>query len=149
MILVFDGAKIRRICVTGLSLCYTDFAIRIKWRLFVSLGRLGAEEILWVVAAEIDDNLLENDAGILRMERQCVYLARSVERQFYLLFHHTAGNGGVVDAVDVLGLLVEAAVEVDADGLAAIEGYIVDETALIEKVESRLGDDVDFYSGER
>ena len=34
-------------------------------------------------------------------------------------------------------------------GLTAVDGDVIDETALVEEIEGRLGDDVDFYRGRR
>ena len=109
----------------------------------VGLGRLTAEEELALVAAKVDDDLLEDDAGILWMDGQGVDILRGREGKRHLLLHHTTGDGGVVDAVDVLRLLVEVGVEVDAHGTIAVDRYIVDEAALVEEVEGRFGDDVD------
>ena len=55
--------------------------------------------------------------------------------QFDDLLHHTTGDGGIVDTVDVLWLLVQVAVEVHADGLSIVDADRIDESALIEEVE--------------
>ena len=43
-----------------------------------------------------------------------------------LFFHDAFGNGGVVDGIDILGFLVEVAVEIHADGLLAVNGHVID-----------------------
>ena len=72
------------------------------------------------------------------MQRQRVSVFAAVYRQFHDLLHHATCNRRIVDGVDVLGLLVELAVEVHADRLSAVDGNVVDEAALVEEVECRL-----------
>ena len=50
------------------------------------------------------------------------------------VLHHSLGDSGVVDAVDILGLLVEIAVEVYYLCLTAVNAYTICETVLFEEV---------------
>ena len=61
-------------------------------------------------------------------------LAR-VNGELDLFFHHALGDSGVVDGIDILGLFVEVAVEIHTDRFLAVDGHVVDETALIQEVE--------------
>ena len=107
------------------------------------IRRLVAEEIGGLVAAVVDDNLLEDDAGVAGVQRQVVRGALAYG-QVYRLLHHAAGDGGVVLGVHV-GLTVdEGLVEVDGLRVAAVEADGVLMAADVEEVEGRLDDDVDF-----
>ena len=75
------------------------------------------------------------------MNRQGVCLTVS-DRQFYDLLNDAAGNGGIVDGIDVPRLLVQIVIEVDADGGTAIYGYFILQSAFIEEVECGFRDDV-------
>ena len=59
------------------------------------------------------------------------------------VLHHSLGDSGVVRVVDILGLLVEIAVEVYYLCLTAVNAYTICETVLVEEVESGFHDDMD------
>ena len=68
------------------------------------------------------------------MDGQCMAVTLA-DRQFHHLLHHATGDGGVIDRIDILGLLVQVAVEVHADWLSLIDTDLIDESAFIKEVE--------------
>ena len=76
--------------------------------------RFLTEEELGLVAAGIDDNLLEDDGGVIGVEGQLMDILRGIEGQGDDGLHDATGHGGIEDGIDVLLVLVQTAVEVDA-----------------------------------
>ena len=86
----------------------------IRGELFCSEAvALFAEEVLGAVAAVVNDNLLENDAGGQGTQGEFVVVTGG-DGQFHHVLHGAACHRGVIDGMDVLRSLVQAGVEVDA-----------------------------------
>ena len=84
-------------------------------------GTLVSEEERGLVTSEVNHHFLKDDGRMQRTERQRMNDLRFLQRQFNHLLHHTTGNGRVIDAIDVLWLLVEVIVEVHLNWFAVIE----------------------------
>ena len=68
------------------------------------------------------------------MDGQCMAVTLA-DRQFHYLLHHTTGDGGVIDRIDILGFFVQVGIEVHADGLSLVDADLIDHSAFIEEVE--------------
>ena len=67
--------------------------------------------------------------------------------QFY--FYHLVDDAGgyrrIIDAVDILRLLVQILVEVDDDRLGSVYAYSIGHAALVLIIKGRFGDNMDAY----
>ena len=70
---------------------------------------------------------------------------RGIDRQGNDRLYDTTGHCGIEHRVDILLILIQTAIEIDALWLAAIERYFISKSSLVEIVESRLYDDMNLY----
>ena len=98
-----------------------------------------------LVASAIHHNLLEHDGRVERLYGECVRACRCLQGNG--IGHHTARHGGVVDAIDVVGLLVEQAVEIALIGWLVVDGDTEPMAALVLEVECLFDNDIDILDG--
>ena len=99
-------------------------------------GTLVTEEEGRLVTSEVNHHFLKNDGRMQGTEGQRVYFLRFLQRQFNNLLHHTTGNGRVIDAIDVLWLLVEVIIEVDLNGFTVIKHDLIAKSTYIKIIKS-------------
>lgn len=99
-------------------------------------GTLVTEEEGWLVTSEVNHHFLKDNGWMQGAEGQRVYFLRSLYRQFNNLLHHTTGDGRVIDAINVLGLLVEVIIEVDLNGFTIIKHHLIAKTTYIKIIKS-------------
>ena len=105
-------------------------------------GTLVTEEEGWLITSEVNHHFLKDDGRMQGTEGQRVYFLRFLQRQFNNLLHHTTGNGRVIDAINVLWLLIQVGIEVYSDRLTTVKGNVIAEASDVEIVEGGLDDDV-------
>ena len=108
-------------------------------------GGFLAEEELRLVASSIDDDFLEENSWVIGSEGKEVRVLRCIDRQSDDRLYDTTGYGGIEHRVDILLILIQTTIEIDALGLAAIKRYLISKPSLVEIVESRLYDDMNLY----
>ena len=99
-------------------------------------GTLVAEEEGGLIASKINHHFLKDDGRMQGTEGQRMYFLRLLQRQFNHLLHHTTGDSGIIDAIDVLRLLVEVIVEVNLNRSTVIKYDLIAKSTYIEIVKS-------------
>jgi len=103
----------------------------------IGIRRLRAEEILRLIAAKVDDYLLEDDAGMAGRERQLVEVLPT-DGDGDGLLHHTTGHGRIELAVHIGLAVYQRLIEVDNLRLGVVKADGVLVTTDIEEVEGAL-----------
>ena len=99
-------------------------------------GTLVTEEEGWLVTSEVNHHFLKDNGWMQGTEGQRVHFLRFLQWQFNHLLHHTTGNGRVIDAIDVLWLLVEVIIEVDLNGFTVIKHDLIAKSTYIKIIKS-------------